>query len=294
MPLYSQPASRTYLRVRCPAGDGGQWKSQSERVGGRRRTPVYFGGAIPAQIERPPGIRYGAPIIPMGYTNAHHTHCVSAAAAAEHVFRGLQRQRDHARFAHGGRSGAMCCVPNGEHCRLFRAPRRAMLSVVFAAAITACLSGLAYEARAEEERLSTTGEIDRQIVIREHAGWNMDCDAIPHPALYLDEPPQHGRVCARIENIKIRSMYVGTESQCIGRMVRGVQLIYRPDPGYAGNDGLRYATRYPAVLRTVSVSVTVTAYASGTPTVAPSNIIAPTSHLQQSSGPIPACEELMF
>jgi hypothetical protein len=176
----------------------------------------------------------------------------------------------------------------------FRALRRAAPFAVFAAAILTCLSVIACEARAQEEQLSTIGEVDHQIVIREHAGWNMDCDAIPHPALYLDEPPQHGRVCARIENIKIRSMYAGTESQCIGRVVRGVQLIYRPDPGYAGGDGLRYAARYPAVLRTVSVSVAVTAYSSGRPTVAPSNVTAPPSRPLQSSGPVPTCEELMF
>jgi hypothetical protein len=46
-----------------------------------------------------------------------------------------------------------------------------------------------------------------------------NCEAAAHPAVHLDEPPRHGDVCAEIENIKIRSMYYGTQSQCIGRDV---------------------------------------------------------------------------
>jgi len=165
---------------------------------------------------------------------------------------------------------------------------------VIAAVIATCLSGLANGAGAQEEELSKTGQAGHQILIREHAGWNKDCDAIAHPALYLNESPRHGSVCARIENIKIHAMYIGTESQCIGRVVRGIQLIYRPEAGYAGNDGLRYAAQYPSVLRSVSVIVTVTAYPPLAPSAAPSNITAPFPQTRQSAGPVPACEELVF
>ncbi len=122
----------------------------------------------------------------------------------------------------------------------------------------------------------------------------MDCGPIAHPALRLDEPPRHGRVCARIQDIKIHSMYVGTEAQCIGHLVSGVQLIYRPDAGYAGDDVLRYAAQYPSVLRTVSVLVTVTAYPPGAPSAAPSSIATPLPPTRQPSGEIPPCEDLMF
>ncbi len=165
---------------------------------------------------------------------------------------------------------------------------------IFAAVVAGGLSCLAGEAPAQEEQLSQTGKVDHQIVIREHAGWNQDCDAIAHPTLYLDEPPRHGRVCTRIENIKIHSMYVGTELQCIGHVVRGIQLIYRPDAGYTGRDGLRYIAQYPSVLRAVSVFVTMTAHAPGGPTAAPSGITAPIPQTRQSPGPVPVCEELIF
>lgn len=165
---------------------------------------------------------------------------------------------------------------------------------IFAALVADGLSCLAGQAPAQEEQLSQSGKVDHQIVIREHAGWNQDCDAIAHPTLYLDEPPRHGRVCARTENIKIHSMFIGTESQCIGHVVRGVQLIYRPDVGYAGHDSLRYVAQYPSVLRAVSVFVTMTAYPQGGPGAAPSGITAPMLQTQQSPGPVPVCEELVF
>jgi len=180
-----------------------------------------------------------------------------------------------------------------QHCEPVWALRGGVPFAVLAVVIITCLSGYSSVVQAEEEKLSRTGEIDHQIIVREHAGWNMDCAAIAHPALYLDDPPDHGRICARVENIKIHSIYVGTESQCIGRVVRGVQLIYRPDPGYAGKDGLRYAAQYPSVLRVVSVTVTVTARPRGAPSAAPSSMTTPMPQQRQSAGPVPACEELI-
>jgi hypothetical protein len=161
--------------------------------------------------------------------------------------------------------------------------------------LAVCLSGPACQAEVQEEQLLKIGQTDHSVLIREHAGWNKDCDAIAHPALYLDEPPRHGRVCARMENIQIHSMYVGTESQCIGRLVRGVQLIYRPDAGYAGDDGLRYAAQYPSALRKVSVVLMVTAFSPTAPSATPSSTMtAPPPQIRQSSGPVPACDELIF
>lgn len=185
-------------------------------------------------------------------------------------------------------------LPNRRHRKPICAAYSAMPFPFLAAVISVCLSGLAGGARAQEELLSKAGEVDHQIVIREHAGWNQDCDAIDHPALYLHDPPRHGHVCARIENIKIHSMYIDTESQCIGHVVRGVQLIYRPDAGYVGSDGLRYLAQYPSALRAVSVSVTVTAYPPGARPAAQASIASSMPQARQASGPVPACEELLF
>ena len=123
----------------------------------------------------------------------------------------------------------------------------------------------------------------------------MDCEAIAPPTLHLYEPPRHGSVCARVEDIKVRAMYAGTESQCIGRLVRGIALIYRPDRGYTGNDGLRYAAQYPSGMRMVAVALTVTAFSQGVPGTVPSDLPAPVPpHASHASAPVPGCDKLIF
>jgi hypothetical protein len=89
-------------------------------------------------------------------------------------------------------------------------------------------------------------------------------------------------------------MYAGTESQCIGRVVRGVQFIYRPDRGYLGSDGLRYGAQYPSVRRMLSVAITVATQSRATPSPAPSNIVDPVSRSAQSATPVPVCDALVF
>lgn len=131
-------------------------------------------------------------------------------------------------------------------------------------------------------------QADRATVLREHAGWDRNCEAIVHPSLYLNAPPRHGSVCARIENITIKSMVVGTEAQCIGREVRGVRLIYRPDAGFSGGDDLSYAVQYPSVRRAIALRVTVAAERASQP------VAALPSPPRQAAGPVPPCTELMF
>jgi len=164
---------------------------------------------------------------------------------------------------------------------------------VFLAAVTALFLTHPKGARGEEELLATAGLAGQPIVLREHAGWNRDCEAVAHPALYLSEPPRHGKVCARAENIEISSMFVGTEAQCIGRLVRGVRLIYRADAAYAGKDSLRYAAQYPSILRAIQVQVMVTATAGTSSGAAPSVIVEPVQ-LRQMPGPVPDCAEAIF
>ena len=146
--------------------------------------------------------------------------------------------------------------------------------------------------KSHAEQLSQTVAAGRPLVIREHAGWDRDCAAIAHPALYLDEAPRHGTVCARVEEITIGSIYLGTEKHCVGRLVRGVRLIYRPDTGYAGIDALRYAAQYPSLRRTVAVNVTVAA--SGVTGSLPSSLGAHLPARHQAPGPVPHCVDLMF
>lgn len=171
--------------------------------------------------------------------------------------------------------GAACVVATG-------AAVLATLSIFSAARASDAL---------REEQLAASAQANRPVVLREHAGWDGQCEAIAHPALYLDEPPRHGSVCTRVENVTIKSLVVGTESQCIGREVRGVRLIYRPDAGFTGGDGLRYAVQYPSVRRAVAVRVTVTAGAASGAVASP---VAALPLPQQSAGLVPPCADAMF
>lgn len=172
----------------------------------------------------------------------------------------------------------------------FSAPRLAWLAVVGCAGF-AQLSCLA---QAREEYLSRSAQTDRSVLIQEHAGWNRDCEAIPHPALYLSSPPRHGKVCARLEKIKITSMYAGTESQCIGHMVRGVRLIYQPDEAFVGDDVIQYAAQYPSALRTISVRITVKPNSDRALAISPPEFLVPSAQKAQLPGPVPDCPQLLF
>ncbi len=161
---------------------------------------------------------------------------------------------------------------------------------IFGAAF--CLAAAA-SARAAEvtEQLVKSGQAGGAVIIREHAGWDRDCGAVPHPALYLDEPPRHGSVCARAAEIRIQTLAAGTQAQCIGRLVRGVRLVYRPDAGFAGGDVLRYAVQYPALRKTVAVSIAV---APETPSAANAQASVAAAPPHQPPGPVPDCAELLF
>jgi hypothetical protein len=165
------------------------------------------------------------------------------------------------------------------------------LAVVMAAAL---LCSAHRQAVARDIHLTPDVPSDRSVLIREHAGWNEDCRAIAHPPLYLVSPPQHGKICARAQEIRITSIYAGTESQCIGRLVSGVKLIYQPDNSYSGGDTMVYAVQYPSRLRTISVKVTSATNAPGKLNVAETEFFVTTTQPRQMPGLVPDCPQFIF
>jgi hypothetical protein len=171
--------------------------------------------------------------------------------------------------------------------RLFPRFRIALLRATFASASGVALGATGVPA---QEVIDKSGEADREIVVREHAGWDSACAAIAPPSLHLDAPPLHGIVCARNDDIRIAYIAYGTQSQCIGRTVRGLRLVYRPHAGYAGSDGLRYTVQYPKSRRDVAVSVTVMPPAPATSGAAPASIAV---QPLQAPGAIPPCNDFL-
>lgn len=112
--------------------------------------------------------------------------------------------------------------------------------------------------------------------------------AVAHAA---DTPVRHEQLATAgraNQAIVIRSLYAGTEDQCIGKRVRGVRLEYRPDAGFSGGDDLSYAVQYPSVRRAIAVRVTVAAESASQP------IAALPLPPRQAAGPVPPCAELLF
>ncbi len=166
-----------------------------------------------------------------------------------------------------------------------------LAGAIFGAAFCCAAVMAGAQAFQAEEQLAKSGQADNPVIIREHAGWDRNCDAVAHPALYLDEPPRHGSVCTRAAEIRIQTLAAGTQAQCVGRVVRGVRLVYRPDAGFAGGDVLRYVVQYPSLRKSVAVSIAVTPEPPSA-TNALASVPAPAAH--QPAGPVPPCAELLF
>lgn len=132
---------------------------------------------------------------------------------------------------------------------------------------------------------------ERPIIVREHAGWDMGCNGIAAPPLFLITPPSHGRVCARAQMVTIASLQDGTETQCIGRDVSGVRLIYLPDTVPGGRDVLVYGVQYPSRFQAISVKVDVGGAEGGKISI---ENVPPAGRTPQMAGPMPVCPQLVF
>lgn len=133
--------------------------------------------------------------------------------------------------------------------------------------------------------------VERSVIVREHAGWDMDCKAIAAPSLFLITPPSHGKVCAKAQIITIASMHAGTESQCIGREVSGVRLVYQSETSHDGEDVLVYGVQYPSRFHAVSVKVAIDGAAPGKVSIADAPLAV---QPRQMPGPMPICPQLVF
>jgi len=169
---------------------------------------------------------------------------------------------------------------------LRKASRCAALRMALCA-VSILLAGFAADAAEQFVRSGASGDA---IVLHDHAGWDRTCAALAPPSVHLDAPPLHGVVCLRADDIRVEYVSYGTQTQCIGRLVRGVRLIYRPHAGYTGADGLRYSVQYPKARREVAVNISVLPPAPATSGAAPTSFGAPAP---QAPGTIPPCNDFV-
>jgi hypothetical protein len=148
-------------------------------------------------------------------------------------------------------------------------------------------------AAAQDGHLTKTTEWAKAAVILGYGRANQNCEGVEPPALYLDKPPDHGTVCFRKSNIRLREVIVGGLPQCVGRKVRGVSVVYLSRWGYAGSDNLAYTVVFPQARHSVHVDLTVLSNRPNAPGTVPADISSPAAESPQSPGPMPECTALV-
>ena len=166
------------------------------------------------------------------------------------------------------------------------------VSLLYVAAAFGGFSACA-PAVAQDQHITKTVRAAHDVVLEGYARTNPSCDGIEPPALYLDKPPDHGLVCFRIGDMKLHAAIVGNLTQCLGRKIRGVSVVYLSGSEYTGPDDLRYTVVFPEARHGVFVDLTVLPGRPNSPDAVPADISAPASAAPQSSGPIPACTALV-
>jgi hypothetical protein len=167
-----------------------------------------------------------------------------------------------------------------------RGTRRIGLSLVV------MILGLA-QAEAEDLHLTKRVPSGQELVIYGHAGWNnTDCSPKEISEVHLEKAPEYGAVCARVANVTVRQIFRGDRNRCLGRTVRGVQVVYVAQSSYAGPDDFRYVVRSESLSWTVGVTIAVRAGPKGRRAL-PKDISEPVPGYVQPLGPIPPCTALV-
>ena len=147
-------------------------------------------------------------------------------------------------------------------------------------------------ALAQDKRLAKTTRADHDVVILGYGRSKPNCESADPPALYLDKPPDHGALCFRTNDVKINEAIVGNLTHCIGRIIRGVVVVYLPRWKYVGSDEARYTVIFPQARHGVHVDLTVLPGQPSSPGVVQTDPGGPYES-PQLPGPIPACTSLV-
>src|SRR6266542_846170 len=156
-----------------------------------------------------------------------------------------------------------------------------------------CLCSFVAPAHAQDIRLNKAVPPGHEIVIFGHARWDDDCAMKEIGEFHLDKAPTRGVVCTRIADIRVSHIYRGTAKHCLGRVVRGVQIVYVSKDRAVGKDSLGYTVQYSASSPTVGASIDVRADHPTARGAVPRDIAAPGCGYVQPLGRIPPCSALV-
>jgi hypothetical protein len=95
----------------------------------------------------------------------------------------------------------------------------------------------------EPEIINRTVKAGREVTVGYALRWNKKCEPLI-PKLILTVPPDHGSICARDFSAIAKRNVVNDDQTCIGKRVRGLQVIYYPRSDYAGHDSVDYVIQF--------------------------------------------------
>jgi hypothetical protein len=95
----------------------------------------------------------------------------------------------------------------------------------------------------EPDIINRTARAGHEVAVGCALRWNRKCEPLI-PKLILTVPPDHGSICARDFSTIAKRNVVNDDQTCIGKRVRGLQVIYYPRSDYAGNDSVDYVIQF--------------------------------------------------
>jgi hypothetical protein len=143
-----------------------------------------------------------------------------------------------------------------------------------------------------QRKTSKTGKAGHEMTLGGHVRIDRNCLSIGVPKINLEQPPAHGVLCQRPGDVPLQYLVGNTPSDCLGRKVAGVRVVYRPHDGYVGKDEARYTVSFPH--SQVNVDVDLTIVPDDRPAIgeALSPVGAPAEDMQKP-GPMPVCSGLV-
>jgi hypothetical protein len=131
------------------------------------------------------------------------------------------------------------------------------------------------------------------VLVDGYARADNNCQGIDPPQIMIEQPPEHGTVCFRRDDLVLRTTMENNLVHCLGRKVSGFSVIYLSRRDYKGADRFRYTVRFPTVEHSIDVTLNVLPEWRASLMAVPADVSAAAGETRQRAGPIPACTALV-
>ncbi len=88
-----------------------------------------------------------------------------------------------------------------------------------------------------------------ELLIGEFGYWKRDCSR-RHFDIAIERYPKGGELRFEVGSLIIpQDPLVGSSGKCVGKEVQSKKVVYVADPGFVGNDSVRYVVKSSALLK---------------------------------------------